>query len=106
VELNLPVVFPIYRLYPQPMSQGPSFLLVSGGLGHGRSHCQTRTAVVGSVSERTPEPVVTRKMRRKLPEAQAVKVKLLPVPHSTSFSGISFAARSTKFCPLQCIGIT
>jgi hypothetical protein len=33
-------------------------------------------------------------------------VKLLPVPHSTSFSGISLLARSTKFCPLQRIGIT
>lgn len=38
--------------------------------------------------------------------AQAVNVKLLPVPQSTSFSGISLPARSMKFCPLQCIGIT
>jgi hypothetical protein len=30
-------------------------------------------------------------------EAQAVNVKLLPVPESTSFSGISLPARSTKF---------
>ncbi len=36
----------------------------------------------------------------------AVKVKLLPVAHSTSFSGISCLARSMKFCPLQCIGNT
>jgi hypothetical protein len=37
--------------------------------------------------------------RRKARTAHAVKVKLLPVPHSTSFSAISFAAKSTKFCP-------
>ena len=37
---------------------------------------------------------------------QTVNAKLLPVLHSTSFSGISFVARSTKFGPLQCIGIT
>ena len=36
----------------------------------------------------------------------AVKVKLLPVAHSTSFSGISCLASSTKFAPLQCIGST
>ena len=30
---------------------------------------------------------------RKLRLPQAVNVKLLPVPHSTSFSGISFSAR-------------
>ncbi len=47
--------------------------------------------------------------RRQPPEdaaRYAVKVKLLPVPQSTSFSGISRLARSMKFCPLQCIGIT
>jgi hypothetical protein len=38
--------------------------------------------------------------------ARAVNVKLLPAPHSTSFSGISLLARSTKFCPLQRIGLT
>ena len=37
---------------------------------------------------------------------QAVNVKRLPVVQSTSFSGISCFARSTKFCPLQCIGST
>ena len=31
---------------------------------------------------------------------------MLPVPQSTSFSGISRLARSMKFCPLQCIGMT
>src|SRR5271166_3789108 len=38
--------------------------------------------------------------------SHAVKVKLLPVAHSTSFSGISCLASSTKFTPLQCIGST
>ena len=38
--------------------------------------------------------------------SQAVKVNLLPVAHSTSFSGISFFASSMKFVPLQCIGST
>jgi hypothetical protein len=33
-------------------------------------------------------------------------VKRLPVVQSTSFSGISCLARSTKFWPLQCIGRT
>jgi hypothetical protein len=36
----------------------------------------------------------------------AVNVKVLPVPQSTSFSGISRLARSMKFCPLQCMGMT
>jgi hypothetical protein len=36
----------------------------------------------------------------------AVNVKVLPVPQSTSFSGISRLAKSMKFCPLQCMGIT
>ena len=41
-----------------------------------------------------------------VPPRQALKLKLLPVPQRTSFSGITFRARSTKFWPLQCIGMT
>ena len=70
---------------------------------HGRPTGQDPWAGTMWPRRRRPNPLL---YRYKSAARYAVNVKLLPVAQSTSFSGISCLARSTKFCPLQCIGST
>ncbi len=81
--------------HPQP----PSSLAITG---RRTSLCPRGTPSGAERVTTTCRPPAAKWIR----EPQAVNVKLLPVAHSTSFSGISCFARSTKFWPLQCIGIT